>query len=39
MKAVALLFSIFLAVTIASAQPVIVIVRHAEKFASDDLYI
>jgi hypothetical protein len=39
MKAVVLFLPIFLAVTIASAQPVIVIVRHAEKSASDDLNI
>jgi phosphohistidine phosphatase SixA len=35
MKALVLFFSIFIAVTIASAQPVVVIVRHAEKAASD----
>ena len=35
MKAVVLLLSIFVAVTIASAEPVVVIVRHAEKAASD----
>jgi len=39
MKAVVLFFPIFPAVTIASAQPVIVIVRHVEKSASDDLNI
>jgi len=39
MKAVVLFFPIFLAVTIVSAQPVIVIVRHAEKSARDDLNI
>ena len=35
MKAVVLLLSIFVAVTIASAEPVVVVVRHAEKAASD----
>jgi broad specificity phosphatase PhoE len=35
MKALVLCLSIFVAATIASAQPVIVIVRHAEKSASD----
>jgi broad specificity phosphatase PhoE len=35
MKALVLFLSIFVAVTVASAQPVIVIVRHAEKAASD----
>lgn len=35
MKALVLFLSIFVAATIASAQPVIVIVRHAEKSASD----
>jgi broad specificity phosphatase PhoE len=35
MKALVLFLSIFVAVTIASAHPVIVIVRHAEKSASD----
>src|SRR5438309_9502845 len=34
MKALGLFLSIFIAVTIASAQPVVVIVRHAEKAAS-----
>src|SRR6266568_8220583 len=34
MKALVLFLSIFIAVTIASAQPVVVIVRHAEKAAS-----
>src|SRR6266513_5071089 len=34
MKALVLLLSIFVAVTIASAEPVVVIVRHAEKAAS-----
>jgi broad specificity phosphatase PhoE len=34
MKALLLFLSIFVAVTIASAQPVVVIVRHAEKAAS-----
>jgi broad specificity phosphatase PhoE len=34
MKALALLLSIVVAVTIASAEPVVVIVRHAEKAAS-----
>ena len=35
MKALILLLSILVAATIASAQPVVVIVRHAEKSASD----
>jgi broad specificity phosphatase PhoE len=35
MKALVLLLSIFAAVTAAPAQPVVVIVRHAEKAASD----
>jgi broad specificity phosphatase PhoE len=35
MKTLVLLLSIFVAVTIASAQPVVVVVRHAEKAASD----
>lgn len=34
MKALVLFLSIFVAVTIASAEPVVVIVRHAEKAAS-----
>jgi len=34
MKALVLLLSIFVAVTIASAEPVVVVVRHAEKAAS-----
>lgn len=34
MKALVLFLSIFIAVTIASAQPVVVILRHAEKAAS-----
>ena len=35
MKALVLFLSIFVAVTVASAEPVVVIVRHAEKAASD----
>ena len=35
MKTLVLFLSIFVAVTVASAQPVVVIVRHAEKAASD----
>src|SRR5438093_7590296 len=35
MKALVLFWSIFVAVTVASAEPVVVIVRHAEKAASD----
>src|SRR6266516_4691603 len=35
MKTLVLLMSIFVAVTIASAEPVVVVVRHAEKAASD----
>jgi len=35
MKTLVLLLSIFVAVTIASAEPVAVVVRHAEKAASD----
>jgi broad specificity phosphatase PhoE len=35
MKALVLFFSIFVAVTIALGQPVVVIVRHAEKGTSD----
>ena len=35
MKALVLLLSIFVAVTITSAEPVVVVVRHAEKAASD----
>jgi broad specificity phosphatase PhoE len=35
MKTLFLLLSIFVAVTIASAEPVVVVVRHAEKAASD----
>lgn len=34
MKAFVLLLSIFIAVTIASAEPIVVVVRHAEKAAS-----
>jgi hypothetical protein len=35
MKTLVLLLSIFVAGTIASAEPVVVVVRHAEKAASD----
>ena len=35
MKTLVLFLSIFVAVTIASAEPVVVVVRHAEKAASD----
>jgi broad specificity phosphatase PhoE len=35
MKTLVLLLTIFVAVTIASAEPVVVVVRHAEKAASD----
>src|SRR5213593_3091142 len=35
MKALVLFWSIFVAVTVASAEPVVVIVRHAEKAVSD----
>ena len=35
MKTLALLLSIFLAVSVASAQPFVVVVRHAEKAAND----
>jgi len=35
MKALVLFLSIFVAITVASAEPVVVIVRHAEKAASD----
>src|SRR4029077_14260536 len=35
MKALALLLSIFIAFSIASAEPLVVVVRHAEKAAND----
>jgi broad specificity phosphatase PhoE len=35
MKTLVVFLSVFVAVTVASAQPVVVIVRHAEKAASD----
>jgi len=35
MKALVLFLSIFVAITVASAEPVVVIVRHAEKAVSD----
>jgi len=35
MKTLVVFLSVFVAVTVASAQPVVVIVRHAEKEASD----